>query len=125
MDICYCVQGAFAGISKFHSETYFEQSVAQSLHTATPSIIAPLVEYYLASDEYEEAFTLLRRVLTALIHHVKSADQFSPVADVIIERLKQEPYTESRLEKILPVAVIVCSVRQGSRLSRTYSFYAC
>lgn len=76
--------------------------------------------------------TLIRRSLTAFIHHVKSADQFSPVATMLIDQLDStlRHYAEGsatdpsnvllnvQLCRMLEVVVVPCSVRQGSRLTR-------
>lgn len=63
--------------------------------------------------------TLLRRTLTALIHHVKNAEQFSLVGDILVQRLttvRQEDDIE-RLRRMLEVLAVATSVRQGSRLT--------
>ena len=99
------------------------QSVSQTLHTATTSIIRPLVEYYIVAEDEEAAYTLVRRVLTALIHHCKDREQFSAVADMLVaqfeERVK-DCSDEGKLRRVLEVASVVCSVRQGSRMLREY-----
>ncbi|KZT64878.1 hypothetical protein DAEQUDRAFT_769307 [Daedalea quercina L-15889] len=96
------------------------KSVSQTLHTATASIIQPLVGYYVGAEDEEAAYTLVRRVLTALIHHCKDKEQFSGIADVLVAKFEEcvkEPADEERLRRMLEVASVVCSVRQGSRLS--------
>ena len=66
-------------------------------------------------------------MLTALIHHVKSAEQFAPLGDLLVEKFVQivteseSSMTEERqesLRRILTIVSVVCSVRQGSRMSR-------
>lgn len=68
-------------------------------------------------------------MLTALIHHVKSAEQFAPLGDLLVEKFVQivtelesgSSITEERqesLRRILTIVSVVCSVRQGSRMSR-------
>ncbi|PIL29525.1 hypothetical protein GSI_08333 [Ganoderma sinense ZZ0214-1] len=95
------------------------KSVSQTLHTVTSSLVSPLVQYYLDADSPEEAFTLVRRVLTALIHHCKGADQFSAVSDAVVKRYEEvvKSADEERIRRILEVVTVVCSVRQGSRMS--------
>lgn len=100
------------------------------MHTSTTSIISPLLSYYLTSNAIpsEQSYTLLRRVLTALIHHVKSAEQFAPLGDLLVEKFVHIVSTESglstadaeqeSLRRILTAVSVVCSVRQGSRMSR-------
>lgn len=97
------------------------QSVSQTLHTATTSIIRPLAEYYVDADDEEATYTLVRRVLTALIHHCKDKEQFSSVADMLVaqfDQLVKDHIDEERLRRMLEIASVVCSVRQGSRLLR-------
>ncbi|KAM5545238.1 hypothetical protein V8D89_001349 [Ganoderma adspersum] len=95
------------------------KSVSQTLHTVTSSLMSPLVQYYLDTDTPDDAFTLVRRVFTALIHHCKSADQFSPVSDAVVKLYEEviKSKDEGRIHRVLEVASIVCSVRQGSRMS--------
>ena len=85
-------------------------------------MITPLIQHYLACDNPDETHTLVRRVLTALIHHCKGADQFAPVSDVIIKLYLDELNTadEERIRRVLEVVSVVCSVRQGSRMTRAY-----
>ncbi|KAI0705265.1 armadillo-type protein [Cerioporus squamosus] len=95
------------------------KSVSQTLHTVTASLVTPLLEYYLSCDDSEDAFTLVRRVLTALIHHCKGAEQFSPVSDAVVKKYTEnvKGSDEERIRRILEVVSVVCSVRQGSRMS--------
>lgn len=94
--------------------------MAQSLHTAATSIYTPLIDHYLACENDVIVFALIRRTLTALIHHVKSAEQFVPVADVIIKHLEGPILDQQKLGRILSLAAVVSSVRRGSRLSRKF-----
>ncbi|KAL0955556.1 hypothetical protein HGRIS_001795 [Hohenbuehelia grisea] len=99
------------------------KSVSQSLHTATVSLIAPLVEHFLSCDNPGPVYNLLRRVLTAFIHHVKNADQFAPLADIIVKRYGEVVRAgdaengHERLRRVMELVAIPCAVRQGSRLS--------
>ena len=96
------------------------QSVVHSLHTATLSLFAPLLRYHLTCASPEGSYTLIRRVMTALIHHCKDAQQFAPIADRLVEQFVtcvESPANEEQLRRILEVATVACSVRQGSRLS--------
>ena len=70
-------------------------------------------------------YTLIRRTLTALVHHVKNAEQFALLGDLIIQKftellkstdIKSESDIE-RLRKMIEVVGVICSVRQGSRLN--------
>jgi hypothetical protein len=63
----------------------------------------------------DELYHVIRRVLTALIHNVGTAEQFTPVATVILDMYKTSD--PEKVTKLLPVLVTICSVRHGSRLS--------
>ena len=86
--------------------------------------MTPLLTYHLTCENPDVTYTLIRRVLTALIHHVKNADQFSPLADVLVQQFcaiatcSSTDIKQERLRRILEVISVPCSVRQGSRLSR-------
>ena len=68
-----------------------------------------------ASDLYH----VIRRILTALIHNVNTAEQFSPVAIVVFDAFKSAVASSAeKTTKILPVLVTICSVRHGSRVTR-------
>lgn len=129
LGICFCMQGALRRLPERGAYSDRKvQSVSQTLHTATTSIIRPLVDYYVGAEDEEAAYTLVRRVLTALIHHCKDKEQFSGVADMLVaqfeERVK-DPTDEERLRRVLEVASVVCSVRQGSRMLRAYFLLLC
>jgi len=102
------------------------KSVSQTLHTCTISIFMPLLEYHLSSSANTSTTnTLIRRTLTALVHHVKNAEQFELLSNLIVQKfsellkltdIKSESDVE-RLRKMIEVVGVVCSVRQGSRLT--------
>ncbi|KZT04836.1 uncharacterized protein LAESUDRAFT_682314 [Laetiporus sulphureus 93-53] len=99
------------------------KSVSQTLHTSTSSLFRPLLSYYLECGTPEMSLKLIRRVMTALIHHCKDSEQFSSVAEVVLEQFLQCAKAESgdadeeRLRRMLEVAAVACSVRQGSRMT--------
>ncbi|KAI0628424.1 armadillo-type protein [Trametes polyzona] len=95
------------------------KSVSQTLHTATPTLIAPLIRYHLSSDAPNDSFTLVRRVLTALVHHCKGSEQFAPVSEAVVSSYLEviKAGDEEQTSRILEVASVVCSVRQGSRMT--------
>ncbi|KAJ8582182.1 hypothetical protein M405DRAFT_922040 [Rhizopogon salebrosus TDB-379] len=62
------------------------KSVFQILHTSAAPLIASLIDCHLTSDTANLSYTLLRRVLTALIHHCNSSEQFSVVASLVVDR---------------------------------------
>ncbi|KAG9309435.1 hypothetical protein JVU11DRAFT_10689 [Chiua virens] len=103
------------------------KSVSSTLHTTSSSIIRPLIDCYLTSPDPGPLYTLLRRTLTSIIHHCKDAVQFSGVADPLITLfstiVNQPPSNEveiERLRRILELISVVCSVRQGSRLTPSH-----
>ncbi|KAF6761034.1 hypothetical protein DFP72DRAFT_1002832 [Ephemerocybe angulata] len=100
---------------------YACKSVSQTLHTATSSIFSPLLAYHLKTDNPEPTFNLIRRTLTALIHHVKNAEQFSSLGNLVVQQVKASIKTgeEEQTRRAVLVATIPCSVRQGSRLTDT------
>ena len=85
------------------------------LHTCTSLLCTPLlyqclISYHLSdTEDPKPTYKLIRRSLTALIHHGKGADQFSPVGDVIMfiatqkaaELLKEEDV--ERLSRMMEV----------------------
>ncbi|KAJ3508085.1 hypothetical protein NLJ89_g5945 [Agrocybe chaxingu] len=90
----------------------------KTLHTCAPSVFSPLLSYHVAAPDPKPTYTLLRRALTALIHHVKNAEQFVSVADLIVQKLSTCVKTDiEQLRRTVEVASIICSVRQGSRLT--------
>ncbi|KAL0061427.1 U3 snoRNP protein [Marasmius tenuissimus] len=95
------------------------KSVSQTLHTVTPSLINPLITFHLACEEnVDTIYTLIRRVFTAFIHHVKGAEQFTPITDIVMENISSTPSEDhERLRRIMEVAAVISSVRNGSRLT--------
>ncbi|KAF8131840.1 armadillo-type protein [Boletus edulis] len=69
------------------------------------------IDCYLTCEKSDLLSTVLRRALTSIIHHCKGADQFSGT------RFLTSVTEIERLRRILQLISIVCSVRQGSRLS--------
>lgn len=66
-----------------------------------------------------ELYHVIRRILTALIHTVNTAEQFSPFTNVVIDTFKSVVASSAeKTTKVLPVVVTICSVRHGSRLTR-------
>ena len=97
------------------------QSVAQSIHTAAPSIISQLFRCYADTQAATgELYHVIRRILTALIHYVNTPEQFSPIATVVLDAFKSVvTYSAEKTARLLPAVVTICSVRHGSRLTRT------
>jgi len=68
-------------------------------------------------------YHVIRRILTALIHNVNTAEQFTPVATVVLDAFKSVVASSTeKATKLLRVVVTICSVRNGSRLTRM-SYY--
>lgn len=89
--------------------------------------MARVIDCSLSCEDWNAHYVLLRRTLTALMHHCKGPEQFSDVADVVIMRfcssVDQTPQDDGgiqRLQRSLQIASIVCGVRQGSRLTSVY-----
>lgn len=104
--------------------TALSQSVSQTLHTATSSILSPLVNTYLQQEDEQEVFiTLLRRVITSMIHHVKDAERFSILSALLTQTVSQpenmQSSNEGRACRSLQLITIPCSVRRGSRMTGT------
>ncbi|KAG2158692.1 armadillo-type protein [Suillus bovinus] len=100
------------------------KSVSQTLHTSAGSSIASLVDCHLTSDRPELSYTLLRRVLTALIHHCNGPEGFSVIANLIIDRFcavsQADGVNHQDLQRIMQITSVICAVRQGSRLSANH-----
>ena len=120
MDDDLCMQSTCARDFKLSLLTSL-QSVSQTLHTTAASLIGSLIDCHLTSDNVELSYTLLRRVLTALIHHCNSLEQFSVVASLVIDRFcalsQAEDLDNQKLQRAMHITSVVCAVRQGSRLS--------
>ncbi|PPR05452.1 hypothetical protein CVT24_008221 [Panaeolus cyanescens] len=101
------------------------KSVSQTLHTCTPSIFAPILAYHLSATNPAPTHTLLRRSLTALIHHVKTADQFSILGELLLQSFTTtvtdldlgNAEQLERARRSMDIMSVVCAVRQGSRLT--------
>ncbi|KAG8720081.1 U3 snoRNP protein [Ceratobasidium sp. 395] len=105
---------------------------AQGVYTTATEIIGPILEAHVEGSDSEETLLLLRRVLTALIHHSKT-ESFSGVAGVVVTRLEtemarveeiksskgkeREAGDEERLMRAMEVATIICAVRKGGKLA--------
>ncbi|TFK50804.1 hypothetical protein OE88DRAFT_1680621 [Heliocybe sulcata] len=100
------------------------KSVSQTLHTAATSIVVSLFKHHLACKEPGATYTLLRRLLTALIHHCKGPEQFTVVSDLLLGQFTTLVETEDSkpetLRRVLEIVAVVCSVRQGSRLTQKH-----
>jgi U3 small nucleolar RNA-associated protein 20 len=80
------------------------------------------------SREPAITYTCLRRLLTALIHHCRGAEQFLPVSELLVERfinlsrsLIPDEDTDC-LGRSIEIISVVSSVRQGSRLTGALLF---
>ncbi|KAI0782968.1 armadillo-type protein [Abortiporus biennis] len=94
------------------------KSVSQTLHTTTPTIFTPLLGHYLSCDDPDISFTVLRRLLTALAHHCKTSEQYSPLSDILVKSFSDFNISETPpLVRLLELLTVPCSVRQGSRLT--------
>ncbi|CAK5281436.1 unnamed protein product [Mycena citricolor] len=106
------------------SIVYACESVSQTLHTSSPSIIQVLVDYYVscAAENAPKTYTLSRRVLTALIHHVRGADQFSPILNVLSATFTStKDDSKDSVVRILELTSIPASVRNGGRMTQKFA----
>ncbi|KAG6382181.1 armadillo-type protein [Boletus reticuloceps] len=62
------------------------KSVSSTLHTTSSSIMGPAIDCYLTCEKSDLLYTVLRRTLTSIIHHCKGADQFSGIAEILVDR---------------------------------------
>ena len=100
------------------------KSVAQTIHTCAPHLVVSALESDLTVPETRHSFTskVIRRVLTALVHHCAKAEQFSTISEPLIDSFAENAGMSESVEKIarvLGVIAVVCGVRQGSRLTST------
>ena len=97
--------------------------MSQTLHTTTRSIIEPLLKVHIRSQQHALTHTCIRRLLTALIHHCRSAEQFLPVSELLTEKITSVAGSieferdANGLNRIIEIIAIVTSVRQGSRVT--------
>ncbi|KAF8525998.1 hypothetical protein BU17DRAFT_83502 [Hysterangium stoloniferum] len=92
------------------------KSVTRTLHTCTPSLFETFLNAHLLSSNSARTEVLMRRTITALIHHCDKAEQFSPISDLLISRfLRNVPIERPSLMGLVST---LCSVRKGSRLSQ-------
>jgi U3 small nucleolar RNA-associated protein 20 len=122
------MQGASALLELFFKRLHLQQSISQTLHTCTLSIIPPLLNYHLcvppssSGDLTPRTYTLLRRLFTALIHHVRNTENFVSVGDVLVDKfisLAQgtTPFSEDDVEtlrRMMDLISIAAAVRNGS-----------
>jgi len=100
--------------------------VSQTLHTSAPSIIAPLLEIHLRIQHSALTHSCIRRLLTSLIHHCKSAEQFLPVSELLTTKFTRvaQPieFAEGAngLDRVIEIVAVVTSVRQGSRMTGSH-----
>ncbi|KAF4598878.1 U3 snoRNP protein [Pleurotus pulmonarius] len=102
------------------------KSVSQTLHTSTLSLLSPLISLYSSASQPDTLYTLIRRLITALIHHVKNAEQFTPLGDYLVtlflesSKAADTEEEQERLRRSLELIGIPCAVRQGSRLTEKH-----
>ena len=91
-------------------------------------MITPLLKVHLQSQISASTHTCLRRLLTALIHHCKGAEQFAPVSNLLVEefismarRVESDEHTDA-LNRLIEIIAIVSSVRQGSRIAGAFLY---
>ncbi|VDB91474.1 unnamed protein product, partial [Peniophora sp. CBMAI 1063] len=106
------------GVEDFAAYTLVSacSSTSQALHSATSSILAPALSFHVAEGDGDgRSERLLRRVATALAHHVRDKEAYADVADVFVRAYTEsDGEGEGRAEGVLSAAL---GVRGGSRFS--------
>jgi hypothetical protein len=87
-------------------------------------LFTTLLAWHLSTDDHEATYTVLRRSLTALVHHVKNANQFFVLGDFLISEVKKAAdehiaSNPEKLRRVLEIVSIPYSVREGSRMTRS------
>jgi len=103
------------------------QPISQTLHSASTSLVSPVVDVYLSSDNPDTLYTLFRRTLTSLIHHCKDVEGFSgittePIVAQFCSTVSQTPRDKvgvERVRRMLNLTSVLCGARQGSHLTST------
>lgn len=90
--------------------------MTHTLHTCTSALFGELVNIYLEQHANSTTELLLKRVLTALVHHCDKPDQFTPISDVLVSLFTTAPL-ETCIRSMVPLTIIV-GVRRGTRLTR-------
>jgi len=108
----------------FHS--HYLKGVFQSLHSSTSWVVSTLVEAYLKAGETEsQIFILLRRLLTALMHHVSNLEAYESVSSIILnqfsatlERVRDKKLAVDapELGRLMMLANVLIEVRKGGRV---------
>ncbi|KAJ1305976.1 hypothetical protein OPQ81_010691 [Rhizoctonia solani] len=109
---------------------------AQGIYTTATDLIGPILDAHVGGSS--GTYVLLRRVLTALIHHSKT-ESFGGIAGVVVAILERElamleseskgkgkakehsetvSEQEDRLVRVVEIATAMCAVRKGGKLSR-------
>ncbi|CAE6338688.1 unnamed protein product [Rhizoctonia solani] len=108
---------------------------AQGIYTTATELIGPILDAHVGGSD--GTYVLLRRVLTALIHHSKT-ESFAGIASVIVAILEREltilesetkekgkakedsegiARQEERLLRVVEITTAMCAVRKGGKLS--------
>ncbi|KAG8729135.1 U3 snoRNP protein, partial [Ceratobasidium sp. 423] len=109
---------------------------AQGIYTTATDLISPILDAHVVGSG--GTYVLLRRVLTALMHHSKT-ESFEGIAGVVVAVLERElaaleseakgkgkakedaevvSQQEERLVQVVEIATAMCAVRKGGKLSR-------
>lgn len=126
--VASCQVRAIAFFGGYRITNRLTQTPPRSLHACAPDIVSALIRAHLTADEElsVETGTLLRRVLTSLIHHSSGPAQFHPVSNVLVESLKTHimapegtSHSAMPLRRVMAVIETPCVVRKGARMPRT------
>lgn len=101
---------------------------AQGIYTTATELIGPILQKFFdaETDDSRRIFLLLRRVLTALLHHSKT-ESFVVVAGIVVASVDKElksgeggnaaEWREERLIRAIEVVTVLCAVRKGAKLT--------
>ena len=90
-----------------------------TLHTCTSALFDTLVSLHLSPEHRISTGNLLRRVITALVHHCHKAEHFSPISDILVSRFMSVA-SDEQAPFVTELLYIACAVRCGSRMARTF-----
>lgn len=88
-------------------------------------MVATLIRTHIEASESQPTFILLRRLLTALMHHVPNSEAYEPISSYVLDQLSvairrvqdsEISSDDNEVAKLSKLATIVIEVRKGSRV---------
>lgn len=109
------------------------QSASHTLHISSAALLQAILDFHMSpsNETPQRSEQLLRRILTALVHHCSQPEQFTPIASLLLQKLScvaeedpaQDLYYDETVRRILEVISVPCSARKGSRFNSEYISY--